>query len=163
MLKRTLSVVLASLTLLMLAGAGSSYAETGGVRVGTLECSVEGRRGFLIGSSQTLGCTFRHAANMPEERYRGTMTIVGIDIGLVGEARMVWRVLAPTSDVGPGALAGRYSGVSARVTAAVGVSANALVGGFNQSIVLNPLSLGAQTGVNVAAGVSRLRLESVQP
>lgn len=149
------AAALAALPLLATAPAEAQ----GGVRVGTLECNTAGRTGFLIGSSSTLDCTFRHVANMPPERYRGTMTVVGIDIGATTNARMVWRVLAPTSDIGPGALAGRYTGVTAQATAAVGVTANALVGGFNRSIVLNPISLGTQTGVNLAAGVSRLRLE----
>lgn len=157
---RALSALIAALVIAPFLATQTASASEGGVRIGTLECRVEGRRGFIVGSSQTLGCTFEHVSNMPTERYTGTMTIVGLDIGIQTNARMVWVVFAPTSTVQPGALAGRYTGVSARATAAVGVSANALVGGFNRSIVLNPLSLGAQTGVNVAAGVSRLRLEA---
>jgi len=36
---------------------------------------------------------------------------------------------------------------------------NALVGGFKSGIVLNPVSISGQTGLNVAAGVATLRLE----
>ncbi len=156
------TAALAFLAALAPLAAPDPAAAQGGARVGTLECDVAGRAGFIVGSSTSLTCTFRHVSNRPPERYRGTMTIVGLDVGATSGARMVWRVLAPTSDVGPGALAGRYTGASAQVTAGVGVGANALVGGFNRSFVLNPVSLGTQTGVNLAAGVSRLRLEAVE-
>jgi hypothetical protein len=40
----------------------------------------------------------------------------------------------------------------------VGLGANVLVGGFKKGINLQPLSVQAQTGLNVAAGVSSLHL-----
>ena len=40
----------------------------------------------------------------------------------------------------------------------VGVGANALVGGSNNTIALQPLSLQGQTGLGVAAGVAGLEL-----
>ena len=71
---------------------------------------------------------------------------------------MVWAVFAPTSGYIRGALAGHYVGASADVTLGVGLGANALVGGSRRSIALQPLSVEANTGVNLAAGVSELRL-----
>jgi hypothetical protein len=41
------------------------------------------------------------------------------------------------------------------------VGANVLVGGFRKSINLQPLSVQAQTGLNVAAGIASLHLKSV--
>ena len=63
---------------------------------------------------------------------------------------------------GAGALQGRYAGASAEATVAVGLGANVLVGGGNKSIALQPLSVQAQTGLNVAAGVAALRLKAVK-
>jgi hypothetical protein len=40
----------------------------------------------------------------------------------------------------------------------VGVGANALVGGSNNTIALQPLSVQGQTGLSVAAGVAGLEL-----
>ncbi|MET0194112.1 MAG: DUF992 domain-containing protein, partial [Hyphomicrobiaceae bacterium] len=42
-----------------------------------------------------------------------------------------------------------------------GVGANALLGGSSRSIVLQPLSVQAQKGFNLAAGVQSLQLSAV--
>ena len=45
---------------------------------------------------------------------------------------------------------------------AVGAKANVLVGGFNKSFTLQPVSIEGSTGLNVAAGVAALTLESAR-
>jgi hypothetical protein len=67
-------------------------------------------------------------------------------------------VLAPSLDIPSGALAGNYGGVSAEATVGLGVGANALLGGSENSIALQPVSVQAQQGLNVAVGVSALSL-----
>jgi hypothetical protein len=67
-------------------------------------------------------------------------------------------VFAPTNRVGPGDLAGTYGGVAASATVGVGLGANALVGGSNNTIALQPVSLQGQTGLSVAAGIAGLEL-----
>jgi hypothetical protein len=71
---------------------------------------------------------------------------------------MIWTVLGPSNGLSSEALAGNFVGVSANASVGVGGRANALVGGCQNSIVLQPLSVQAQTGLNVAAGVAGLRL-----
>ena len=71
---------------------------------------------------------------------------------------MIWSVLGSTTGFARGALAGQYGGVSADVSAGIGGGANALVGGFNKSVVLQPFSVQGQTGINLAVGVSELTL-----
>ncbi len=61
--------------------------------------------------------------------------------------------------VGPGSLAGDFTGATASATVGVGVGANALVGGANGGIQLQPLSVEAQSGLNLAAGVGALSLD----
>ncbi|HZM08124.1 MAG TPA: DUF992 domain-containing protein, partial [Methylocella sp.] len=51
-----------------------------------------------------------------------------------------------------------YVGVDASATVGVGLGANALVGGSNRSIALQPLSVQAQTGLALAGGVAALTL-----
>ena len=71
------------------------------------------------------------------------------------------RTLAPTANAyALGALAGDYVGASAEATAAVGVGANVLVGGSEQTMTLQPLSVQGQTGLNLALGVSKFQLRS---
>ncbi len=72
---------------------------------------------------------------------------------------MAWVVFAP-GVVGAGSLAGNYVGATAEATVGAGVGANALIGGFNSSITLQPLSIQAQTGLNVAVGVANLSLHA---
>ncbi len=70
--------------------------------------------------------------------------------------------LTPSAELPVGVLAGNYGGVSAEATVGLGVGANALVGGSNDSIALQPLSVQGQQGLNVAVGVSQLKLRSAR-
>lgn len=128
------------------------------VKIGVLTCEIVGGVGFVVGSTRDLACTYKPVSNAPVERYAGTISRFGIDIGAVRSTHLVWAVLAPTGRVAPGALAGGYVGASAEATVGVGLGANALIGGFGKSIALNPLSVQTQTGVNLAAGVAGLEL-----
>src|SRR5262249_45892000 len=65
--------------------------------------------------------------------------------------------------VGPGALAGGYVGASAGAAIGVGVAANGLVGGLNNSFALQPLSFEGQTGLHAIATVTGLDLRPVMP
>jgi hypothetical protein len=72
---------------------------------------------------------------------------------------MQWLVLTPLKNIyAPGALAGDYVGASAEVTAAVGAGANLLAGGFQDAYTLQPLSVQAQTGLNLAVAVTSMEL-----
>jgi hypothetical protein len=73
-----------------------------------------------------------------------------------------WAVFVPTHRIGTGDLAGRYGGVTAGAAVGRGGSANALVGGSNNSFALQPLSFEGETGLNVAAGVAGLELRPVE-
>jgi hypothetical protein len=86
------------------------------------------------------------------------LSTVGLDIGINGGGRLVWAVFAPTKGYLRGALAGTYVGASADVAVGLGLGANALVGGSRRSVALQPVSVEANTGLNLAAGVSQLRL-----
>ena len=61
----------------------------------------------------------------------------------------------------PGALEGTYAGLSAGVSLGAGIGANALIGGLNRSIALQPLSVETTAGVNLALGIAQLTLISV--
>lgn len=132
-----------------------AFAESG-VRIGTLSCAVEGGVGLLVGSRRNMTCTFRPTGGR-SERYSGRITRVGLDVGVTRKAQVSWAVVAP-GRLKAGSLAGQYGGVSAKATVGVGLGANVLVGGFKNSIALQPLSLQTQTGLNIAAGIAGLRL-----
>jgi hypothetical protein len=142
---------------LMLIGAPAADAARDGVRVGMLTCQVSSGTGFIFGSSKDLRCQFDGASGRTE-RYVGVIDKFGLDIGVTGPAVLSWAVLAPTADVRRGALAGDYAGASAEATVGVGAGANLLVGGSDETISLQPLSVQGQTGLNAALAVSSLAL-----
>jgi hypothetical protein len=153
------AAMLAGLSLVLLSGDAADARKSGGegIRVGVLSCQVSGGAGFVIGSSKDLRCRFESAGGR-RERYVGTIDKFGLDIGVTGPAYLSWAVFAPTNDVGRGALAGNYVGASAEATIGVGGGANLLVGGSQDTISLQPLSVQGQTGVNAALAVSGLAL-----
>src|SRR4051812_17844918 len=148
-----------SLSAIALSAAASAPAQAD-VRVGTLRCDVSPSVSYLIGSQRSLHCHF-YSADGRRETYGGFMNRLGIDIGYTTGGALAWWVYAP-SRPGPGALAGGYGGASAEATIVGGISANALIGGLNNSITLQPFSIGAQGGLDAALTVTGLRLDAVQ-
>ncbi len=137
--------------------ASPALAESN-VKVGTLSCDVAPGVGLIITSSKALSCTFK-ASNGRREHYSGHIRKLGLDIGVTSGGVLVWAVFAPKSGPAKRALAGEYGGVDASASIGVGAGANLLVGGFNRSFTLQPLSVEGQTGVALAAGVASLRLD----
>ena len=152
-------IAIAALIALGLA-ATPGLAASKGVKIGMLTCNVDGGVGMIIGSSKGVDCVFEGTVGQ-RERYAGIIGKFGLDIGVTGKSVMAWAVFAP-GKLKSGALAGKYAGASAEATVAVGLGANVLVGGSKNSVALQPLSVPAQTGLNLAAGVASLRLKKAK-
>jgi hypothetical protein len=120
-------------------------------KVGVLTCHVDSGWGFIFGSSRSLRCTYSGSGRV--EHYNGSISKFGVDIGYLQSGVIAWGVLAPTTDLGAGALRGNYGGATAGASAGVGADANVLIGGSTQSISLQPISLEGDKGLNVAAGI----------
>jgi hypothetical protein len=136
---------------------GSAEAQQSRVKVGVLECRGGASMGFIVGSVTHLGCLLR-SEGRPDEPYVATIRKIGLDIGITQETGLAWAVFAPVERMGPGALAGNYAGAQGSASVGVGVGANVLVGGSDNVISLQPLSLQGQTGFNVAVGLEGLEL-----
>lgn len=135
-------------------------AEKNKVVAGTLTCKGKGTVGLILGSKQTLACSYNPAGKKnPKLAYTATITKLGLDIGIKGPSVMVWTVLGSTTELPGEALAGKYAGLSADASIGIGAGANALIGGSKDSVVLQPLSVQGQTGVNIAIGVAGLTLK----
>lgn len=154
-------IIFAAAALMLSSGAALAQSEDR-VEMGILECVIEGGTGFIVGSSKDLSCTFQGTeVGRPAEPYFGVVNKFGLDVGTTGTQIMQWAVFAPTTDpFGPGALAGDYVGATAEASVGVGGGANVLIGGSNQTITLQPLSVQAQTGLNLAVGVSEFQLRT---
>ena len=147
-----------AVTLLIASFTGAqAQAPLNRVQVGVLECRGGASIGFIVGSVTNLGCVLR-VEGVPEDRYVATIRKVCIDIGITEESALAWGVWAPVARLGPGDLAGNYAGAQGSASVGVGAGGNVLVGGSNNSIALQPLSLQGQVGLNVAAGLESLEL-----
>ena len=104
-----------------------------------------------------MNCTFAPPGG-PVQHYSGSIDRFGVDIGYVAGGVLIWTVVAPTANIGPGSLAGTFGGATASATVGVGLGANVLVGGSGNSIALQPVSIQGTTGLNVAAGVAAMTL-----
>lgn len=147
----------------LVAGAATlapAQAAPAGVKVGVLTCDVAPGWSYIVGSTKPLECEYAPTRGRPE-RYVGQVQKVGVDIGYTSGATMVWAVIAPTSDIGKDALEGDYVGASAGAAVGVGAGVNVLVGGFDKSITLQPISVEGGTGVNLAAGVAGINLDHI--
>lgn len=135
-----------------------AMADTPKIALGTLTCYGQGNIGLIFGSKQNLRCNLETAISGRTYRYAATITKVGVDIGFKGDSTLVWTVIGPTLDIPSEALEGNYGGVTAGAAVGIGANANALVGGSGRSIILQPLSLEGQTGLNLSAGVAGLKI-----
>jgi hypothetical protein len=149
--------ILCAASLAVLTAATRTAVAQQGVQIGALSCEVSGGLGLIITSSKEMTCIFASASGQ-QEPYAGTIRKFGLDIGATDKGVLGWNVFAPSAGPEPGALAGDYVGVGASATVGAGFGANALVGGFNRSITLQPLSIQAQTGLALAGGVAALTL-----
>jgi uncharacterized protein DUF992 len=160
MLNRTKLTSLAtacSAVALALAMVPATAQQAGRTRVGTLTCSISPGVGMIVAGQRQLGCIYASARGRAREAYAGTVGTLGLDIGATPGGEMTWAVFAPTT-LRRTALAGTYVGATAGGTVGAGVGANLLIGGSNRTVALQPISVQAQRGVNVAAGVSRMEL-----
>jgi hypothetical protein len=158
------STVLASIAAGMLIasyGAAAAQQPMQRVQSGVLECHGGAGIGFIVGSVTNLECVLR-AEGVPEDRYIAAIQKLGLDIGITEETALVWNVFAPVPRLGPGDLAGKYAGADASASVGLGVGGNALVGGSNNSIALQPLSVQGEVGLSVTAGLESLELRPVR-
>jgi len=154
MIRKFASVLAASLAAAFLVAP----ANAGDVKLGVLTCEIEGGTGVIIASHKALECTFKSSRGGHREHYTGMISKIGVDVGVTHQGALVWAVLAVSRDYEPGRLAGNYIGATAEASIVAGGGANLLVGGFQRSFSLQPLSVQAQTGVNLAVAVTSMRL-----
>lgn len=138
----------------------SASAAPSGDKLGVLECTVDGGIGLLLGSSKKVNCTFAQS-NGDIDTYTGNIAKLGLDVGVTGKSYIKWVVFTPTGvELGDHPLAGKYVGVSTGVSLGIGLGANALVGGNQKQIGLQPISVEGQTGLNLALAMSTLTLSA---
>ncbi len=152
-----LSIFLAATAIVV---ASPALAQMSG-KVGALSCDVSAGIGMFVVEKQTMNCIFTPDNGGPVDRYTGKIDEYGVAFGEISAGKLIWAVIAATSGIPHGALAGTYAGAGADVSAGAGVGANVLVGGSGRAFSLQPLSVEGEVGVNIAAGVTTVTLVSV--
>jgi hypothetical protein len=128
------------------------------VDAGVLLCNMGPSIGALVASRQRIECRYTSRTGNRVEHYSGAITRFGFDLGAVVGGVMSWGVRARTRSLGRGALAGNYVGISGEASLGLGAGVNVLVGGSRRSVMLQPVSVVGQVGINLAIGVAGLTL-----
>ena len=146
------------LAAMIFAAPASAQTPKTWTQVGMLTCKLNPSIGFIIAGHQTMECRYVPSEGGPPQAYEGALNTVGIDIGISAGGVLGWAVLAPTGGIPAGALAGEYVGASGDLGIGIGAGANVLIGGSARTFALQPISLEGSIAVNVALGVSGLKL-----
>jgi Protein of unknown function (DUF992) len=142
----------------MLAAPAEAQSPPKWTQVGMLSCKVNPSIGFIIAGHQSMECSFTQNGPNPPQAYQGALNMIGLNIGITAGGVFGWAVFAPTTGIPAGALAGEYVGASGDIGLGVGAGANVLLGGSGRTFALQPVSLEGSIAVDVALGVSALKL-----
>lgn len=154
-------LLLATVILAALAAPAGAQAPKPWTQVGVLTCKLNPSIGFIIAGHQSMECTFKQNGPNPSQLYQGAINTIGLDVGVTAGGVLAWTVLAPTEGAPSGALAGEYVGASGDIGLGLGAGANVLIGGSGRTFALQPLSVEGSIALNVALGVSMLKLRTV--
>lgn len=151
-------LVTAAIAAIVIAAAAAPAQADSRVQVGRLSCKVDAGVGLIIGSQKDMTCKFIRKGYKTEV-YDGTIRKFGLDIGFTDQTRIEWLVFSgSTVDVKRRSLAGTYVGGSSEATIGVGLGSNWLIGGSKRGFALQPLSIQAQTGLNLSIAFAGLTL-----
>lgn len=152
-----LSVLTMSIAAAGFAVLGALPASADGAKIGVLECHVKEGVGLIIMEKERMTCKFT-PVNGSVENYYGQINEYGLALGVTAGTIIIWGVIAANPTYEPGSLAGKYVGISAEASVGLGVGANALLGGSNKSIALQPVSVQGQVGLDIAVGITDMDL-----
>ena len=152
-------IALSLISAIQLPAAGAAE-KTPGVQLGSLVCkSQPGTRvQIFLKTSVAIKCTFKISIK-GEERYKGEIGFLGIDLSKKSEETLNFTVIGLTTNVkiGDHSLEGDYSGASVSVGLKEGLGSTQFVGGLKKAFSLVP-SLDTFKGTGISAGVSRMKL-----
>ena len=147
------------------AGFAATDAETpkattpeAGIKAGMLTCELTGGKNFVVISEAQYTCVFDVAGSDETERYTAEIDKLGIDLSVEKAETLKWVVISATGTFDPGLINGDYVGVSADAAFGLGAGARVQVGGVDDSITLQPLSVSGRKGMGIAVGVEHMKL-----
>jgi hypothetical protein len=141
-----------------LLGLLASTPASAAIQAGTLSCAIAPGVGAIVGSEKAVSCTFTPSVPAPVEYYTGKLTRIGLDISQTNAGVLTYTVVEAADALQPFSLAGTYAGAGAGLTIGVGLGVDALVGGNNNQVALQPIAVSTTTGVGINAGIGGLTL-----
>jgi hypothetical protein len=141
-----------------LLGLLATTPASAGIQAGTLSCAIAAGTGSIIGSEKAVTCTFTPSVPGPIEYYNGKLTRIGLDISQTNAGVFTYSVVEAADTLQPFSLAGTYAGAGAGLTIGVGLGVDALVGGNNNQVALQPLAVSTTSGIGINAGIGGLTL-----
>ncbi len=151
--------IIAGLLLLDVAGSSAATAQQAAARsnAGTLTCDIAPGVALIVDSPKNLRCVL-YRSDGSKQAYGGRITGGGLNVGLTGRSIAAWSVISHASPVIPDDLSGRYSGVQAGAAIGVGGTSGSVLSSTNKAVSLQPLAIGARSGVNFALGATQMDL-----
>lgn len=144
---------------LLLAAAPGFADSHRGIELGILSCDLAAESNVIVYSDADYECVFKSKNDKFEDGlYNGRIKRLGVDLEWKADEALVWAVIALTEDTESGPIEGDYVGAGADVAAGLGLGANVLVGGLGKAFALQPVSVSAEAGIGLAAGVEELKL-----
>ncbi len=138
-----------------------TLGQAAAAEVGILKCRFNGVDAAIhFGAKRKLDCVFQQKRSRRKDRYSGLIEKFGIEVGIIGSRKLVWRVTSKSPKrLRRGVLAGRYRGVTAEASVGAGFAATILSGGRGKPFSFHPLSFQKVEGLNVTAGYVILTLK----
>ncbi len=130
----------------------------GRLEIGYLNCDMVDGANFVVYSSQEFVCSFQNPVSNEEELYAMEIRKYGVDLSVTDDETLRWAVVAPSTFEEKGVLEGRYGGASADAALGYSLGARALVGGGDNSIALQPVSVSTGEGLGAAVGIEQMKL-----
>ncbi|MCA8867578.1 MAG: DUF992 domain-containing protein [Rhodobacteraceae bacterium] len=134
-------------------------AEHKGIELGVLSCNLTEDSNAIVYSEADYECTLQSSNNaISDGLYHGQIKRLGVDLEWKADETLVWAVIALTENTKYGPIEGDYIGAGADLAAGFGLGANVLVGGLGKSFALQPVSVSAESGIGLTAGIEELKL-----
>lgn len=157
MTRGTLAAATLAGTLAAASLEAAAQGSPGTITAGMLTCRLMQDTNVVVFSKESFDCLYEEAGG-GRGHYLGEISKVGADLQLKSGQVLKWAVLAPSSISGPDVIEGRYVGGSVEATALAGLGTRVLVGGSQNQITLQPVSVSGQTGVGASVTLDALRL-----
>lgn len=128
------------------------------VELGRLVCELTDSKNRILVSKQSFDCEFM-TADGSTQNYVGEIRKTGLDLSVKEEFTISWTVLMAKGDAEvPASIAGTYVGAGADAAVIGGVGLRVLVGGGDNQVTLQPVSIAGVVGAGASLGIERFTL-----